>query len=135
MRFIVLFLGHPGGCAWWRRLVSGGRPDTRRVGWLVTGTGRSRIVVGGFDLPRPGAPDRLRGRWADADPGRYDGEVPAAPGQEWQAESLVRAANRCEPARCLQGWGSRNARPSYHRKEFFPMGTATSGTDFKAVQT
>src|SRR5690348_10863484 len=58
-------------------------------------------------------------------PERYDGEVPAAPGQEWQAEAL--SARRTSAGSPMRGQSLLDASASYHRKRIFFNGDGNFG--------
>src|SRR6185437_5699298 len=67
--------------------LTGGRPgDVPRLAAVAGSALRSRLVMNGnVRVPSPRTVTSTVGKHR---PERYDGEVPAAPGREWQAEAL-----------------------------------------------
>src|SRR5690348_18460727 len=101
MRFIVDSLKSPALRASAAAPSWGGRPVRVPRLAAVAGTDRwSRLVMNGnvrVPSPRTAMPAVGKHR-----PERYDGEVPAAPGQEWQARSEERRVGK----ECRCGWSS-----------------------------
>src|SRR6185312_386357 len=62
-------------------------------------------------------------------PERYDGEVPAAPGQEWQAEAL--SARRTGAGSPMWDQSLLDVGQSYHHKRIFFNGDGNFGQGFQ----
>src|SRR5579875_2292713 len=123
MRFIVDSLRSPARSASSAAPSRGGRPvDVPRLA-AVAGSVRARLVMMGVLASR--CPRTIMPTVGKRRPERYDGEVPAVPGQEWQAETL--SAQRTGAGSPMRGQSLRDARQSYHRRGFFFNGDGNFG--------
>src|SRR5574337_1763565 len=124
MRFIVDSLKSPALRASSAAPSRGGRPD--RVPRLAAVAGsdvRPRPMMNG--IVRVPSPRTVMPAVGKHRPERYDGEVPAAPGQEWQAEAL--SARRTSTGSPVRGKSLLGAGQSYHRKRIFFNGDGNFG--------
>src|SRR5574337_818797 len=132
MRFIVDSLKSPALRASSAAPSRGGRPD--RVPRLAAVAGsdvRPRPMMNG--IVRVPSPRTVMPAVGKHRPERYDYRVPAAPGQEWQAEAL--SARRTGTGSSMRGESLFGAGAILSSRRIFSMGTATSAQDFSSVRT